>query len=49
MFEALGVIMKGFIYIWMAIIATIPGAFMNGLAICIVATLITYFMRRKAN
>ena len=47
MFEALGVIMKGFIYVWMAIIATIPNAFMSGLTLCIAATVLTYFMRRN--
>lgn len=46
MFDALGVIMKGFIYLWMTIIATIPNAFMGGLTLCIAATVLTYFMRR---
>jgi hypothetical protein len=47
MFEFMGLIMKGFIYIWMVIIATIPNVFMGMLTLCIAATLLTYFMRRS--
>lgn len=47
MFEVLGLIMKGFIYIWILIIATVPNAFMSGLTLCILATVITYFIRRS--
>jgi hypothetical protein len=47
MFDALGLIMKGFIYVWILIIGAVPNVFMGGLTICIVATLLTYFMRRK--
>jgi hypothetical protein len=42
-------LIKGFIYVWISIIAFIPNAFMGGLAICIVATLITYIERSKSN
>ena len=42
-------LITGFIYCWIAIIAFIPNAFMGGLTICIVATLITYFERSKSN
>jgi hypothetical protein len=47
MFYALGLLMKGFIYIWMLIIATVPGVFMGLLTVCIAATLLTYVMRRN--
>ena len=47
MFDALGVIFKGFIYLWMAIIASIPNAFMGGLTLCIVATVLTYFVKKR--
>jgi hypothetical protein len=42
-------LIKGFIYVWISIIAFIPNAFMGGLAICIVATLITYIERSRSN
>ena len=48
MFDAFGLIMKGFIYLWITIIATIPNAFMGGLTLCIAATVLTYFMRRSS-
>jgi MFS superfamily sulfate permease-like transporter len=38
-----------FIYVWISVIAFIPNAFMGGLTICVVATLITYFERSKSN
>jgi len=38
-----------FIYIWISIIAFIPNAFMGGLTICILATLISYFERSKSS
>jgi hypothetical protein len=47
MFEAFGLLMEGFVFLWIFIIASIPNAFMGGLTICIVATLLTYFMRRN--
>lgn len=46
MFDFLGFVMEVFLWVWIAIIATIPGIFMNGLAICVVATVMTYFIRR---
>jgi hypothetical protein len=46
MFEALGLLMKGFIYVWILIIAAVPNIFMGGLTACILATVLTYFMRR---
>ena len=45
MFELLGLVVKSFIYLWIAIIAAIPNIFMGGLTICIVATLLTYILR----
>ena len=48
MFEAFGLIMKGFIYLWISIIASVPNAFMGGLTICVVATVLTYLMRRTS-
>lgn len=48
MFEVLGLIMKGFIYIWILIIAAVPNAFMGGLTLCILATVVTYFIRRSS-
>ena len=47
MFEAFGYLMKAWIYLWMTIIATIPNAFMGGLTMCIVATVLTYLLRQK--
>jgi hypothetical protein len=47
MFEAFGYLMKAWIYLWMTIIATIPNAFMGGLTICIAATVLTYFEKKK--
>ena len=47
MFEFLGFIFKGFIYLWMTIIASIPNIFMGGLTLCILATVLTYFMKRN--
>ena len=44
----LGVIIEIFIYIWIAIIAIIPGMFMGGLAMCVVGTLLTYLEIGKA-
>jgi hypothetical protein len=49
MFEALGLIMEGFIYLWILIIALIPNAFMGALTLCVAATVLTYFMRRRAD
>jgi hypothetical protein len=46
MFEAIGLLMQGFIYVWILIIATVPNAFMGGLTLAIAATVLTYFMRR---
>jgi hypothetical protein len=48
MFYVLGLLMKGFIYVWILIIGSVPNIFMGGLTACIVATLLTYFMRRKS-
>jgi hypothetical protein len=47
MFEAFGILMKAWIYLWMVIIATVPNAFMSGLTLCIVATVITYLNKKK--
>jgi hypothetical protein len=46
MFEAFGYLMKAWIYLWMAIIGVIPNAFMGGLTLCIVATIITYLHKK---
>jgi len=46
MFEVMGLIIQGFVYLWIAIIATIPNVFMGGLTVCILATVLTYFMRK---
>ena len=45
MFEAFGLLIKGFVYIWIFIIASIPNMFMATLTICIAATVLTYFMK----
>ena len=47
MFEFLGVIIEGFLYFWMFIIASVPNAFMGALTLCVVATVLTYFMKRS--
>ena len=47
MFELFGYLIKGFVFGWMTIIASIPNIFMGGLTMCIVATVITYFIRRS--
>ena len=48
MFEILGYVFKAFIYLWLTIIATIPNVFMGGLTICVVATVMTYFLKDRA-
>ena len=48
MFDLMGYIFKAFIFLWMTIIGSIPNIFMGGLTICIVATVLTYFMKTKA-
>ncbi len=45
MFEAMGYLMKAFIFLWMTIIGAVPNIFMGGLTICIGATLLTYFLK----
>ena len=45
MFEAFGYLMKGFIFLWMTIIASVPNIFMGGLTTCILATVLTYILR----
>lgn len=47
MFELFGLLIKGFIYVWITIIAVIPNAFMGGLTLCIVATVLTYFIKKR--
>ena len=47
MFEIFGYLIKAFLFGWMTIIASIPNIFMGGLTLCVVATVITYFMRRN--
>lgn len=47
MFELFGFVFKGFIFLWMTIIASIPNIFMSGLTLCIVATVLTYFMKNS--
>ena len=47
--EAFGLLMKGFVFVWIAWIAFIPNFFMGGLTICVIATLITYLERRRSN
>ncbi len=47
MFEFLGIIIQGFVYLWIFIIAAIPNIFMAGLTICITATVLTYFIRKR--
>ncbi len=41
-------IIEGFIYIWIGIIAIIPGFMMGGLSLCIGGTLITYLEKRHS-
>lgn len=48
MFDILGVIIQGFLYLWMFIIASVPNAFMGSLTICVAATVITYFIKRRS-
>ena len=47
MFEILGVIIEGFLYVWILIIATVPNAFMGGLTLCVAATVLTYFTKKR--
>ncbi len=47
MFDALGYLFQGFIWIWVLIIASIPNIFMGGLTICVAATVLTYFMKDR--
>ena len=48
MFEAFGYLMKAWIFLWMTIIGTIPQVFMGGLTICVVATVLTYFEKKRS-
>lgn len=48
MFDILGVIIQGFLYLWMFIIASVPNAFMGALTVCVAATVITYFIKRRS-
>ena len=41
-------IIEGFIYIWIGIIAIIPGFMMGGLTICIFGTVLTYLEKRRS-
>jgi hypothetical protein len=43
------VLLQSFIYVWIGIIGIIPSAFMAGLALCVLGTLITYLQRSKSN
>jgi len=47
MFELFGYLIKGFVFAWMTIIASIPNVFMGGLTLCIVATVLTYFIKKS--
>lgn len=47
MFDLLGYVVQGLIYMWIGIIAVVPNAFMGGLTICIAATVLTYLEKRK--
>ncbi|MCH8883376.1 MAG: hypothetical protein IIA41_07755 [SAR324 cluster bacterium] len=42
-------IIEGFIYVWIAIIAIIPGFMMTGLTMCILGTAITYLEKRGSS
>jgi hypothetical protein len=45
MFDLMGYVFKGFIYLWLVIIATVPGVFMSGLTLCLGATALTYILK----
>lgn len=47
MFDILGVIIEGFIYVWLLIIGSIVNIFMGGLTLCVAATVMTYFTKRS--
>jgi len=47
MFEFLGVIIEGFLYLWMFIIASVPNLFMGSLTLCVAATVVTYFIKKS--
>lgn len=47
MFELFGYLIKGFILVWISIIASVPNAFMGGLTLCVAATVLTYFIRKS--
>ena len=42
------IVIEGFLYLWILIIAAIPGVFMTGLTFCIVSTLSTYLEKRPS-
>ena len=44
-FELLGLVIKGFVWLWVFIIATLPNVFMGGLTLCVAATVLTYVVR----
>lgn len=41
------VLIEGFIYVWIFIIAIVPNIFMGGLTICVAGTVLTYFQKSK--
>ena len=47
MFDLFGLLIQGFILLWITIIASIPNAFMGGLTLCIGATVLTYFIKKS--
>jgi len=47
MFEFVGILVQGFLYVWMMIIASIPNIFMGGLTLCVAATVMTYFIKKE--
>ncbi|MDH4247442.1 MAG: hypothetical protein OEW39_06470 [Deltaproteobacteria bacterium] len=47
MFEFVGILVQGFLYVWMMIIASIPNIFMGGLTLCVAATVMTYFIKKQ--
>ena len=48
MFELFGYLIKGFVIFWLTIIGSIPQFFMGGLALCVVATVLTYFYKKTS-
>lgn len=47
MFDLFGYLIKGFVLFWLTIIGSVPQMFMGALTLCVVATVLTYFLKKS--